>query len=103
MSNFGHRGLTSDAFAAELARGADFQEVLVYYEAPAGVARCQRIRAPLGVQSYNVSFNGSVLASARSSLTLADLNTLVGFTAEPPTVAEQIADLETRVAALEGA
>jgi hypothetical protein len=108
MSYLSHRGLSSGAFAAEIASGGApgvFHEVFVTYEG-IGTARVQRAyssAAPRAFAGYNVSLNGSVLATLRQTLTLTDLDTLVGFTAEPATVAEEIADLTARVTALENA
>jgi hypothetical protein len=67
---FDHRDLTSDAFATALAAGANFAEVFVIYDG-VGTARAQRVRAESSSAptTYNVSLNGTVLATGRSTMT----------------------------------
>lgn len=99
-----HRDLDQSTFAAALAKGGGaVQMVFVLFESPAGKASCQRETDKFGVNKYAVSFNGSIVATGRSTLTLAELNTLVGFTSEPQTLAEEVADHESRITALENA
>jgi hypothetical protein len=74
--------------------------VYVSYEG-LGVAEIFRERTGPATNTYAVRLAGSELASGLSSLSLAELDTLMNFTAEPATVAETLADHESRLDVLE--